>query len=91
MRITITIDDYIYSWLRGLQGRLISETKEDWSFTTVVNMVLVAGIAAPMFIDPKKEEEFWDIIHSFVKDKKITLETEAIVDKVIEELILKKK
>ena len=91
MRITITIDDYIYSWLRGLQGRLISETKEDWSFTTVVNMVLAAGIAAPMFIDPKKEEEFWDIIHSFVKDKKIALETEAIVDKVIEELILKKK
>jgi hypothetical protein len=85
-RVTVTINDQVYEILRDVQGRFISSTKEEWSFTTVVNMVLLAGLLAPVYMDLKLEDEFWDMIWSFLEDEKVKLDTEAIIDQVAEKI-----
>lgn len=65
-RVSLTIDERLNKTIRKVQGAIISATGEEWSFTTVVNMFLFAGIIAQKYLDPKLEIEFWKYVVSFV-------------------------
>jgi len=86
-RITITIDENLYKALRKIQGGFISSTGEDWSFTTIVNLIILAGIIAPEYLDEELKEEFWETLRDFIKDKKIELELSGIEDKIVEKIL----
>jgi len=55
---------------------LIQDTGEDWSFTTIVNMVILGGLIGPERL--KKKD--WEIIRGFLLDEKLSLDLEAGVD-----------
>lgn len=81
-RMTVTLDDHIEGWLREIQGTLIVDTKQDWSFTTIVNMVLLVGFLGV----EKLGEKQWAIINSFLEQEKPKLELESPVDAMINRL-----
>lgn len=86
-RITITIDENLYKALRKIQGNFISSTGEDWSFTTIVNLVILAGIIAPEYLDERLKNEFWRTLTAFIMDKKVELELSGIEDKIVERIL----
>lgn len=75
-RITVTLDDDIMKILRQIQGSYIADTGEDWSFTTIVNMVLLGGLVG---VKKFKKQE-WKTINEFLDEKKFNLELESPLD-----------
>ena len=75
-RITITLDDDIMKALRKIQGKFIADSGEEWSFTTIVNMVLLGGLLG----SGRFSSKVWKTIFDFLKQQKLSLELEAGVD-----------
>lgn len=86
-RRTITIEDFIHQSIQKIRGRVIEGTQEDFSYTTAVNMILLAGIIGASKFDDKD----WETIWAFLKDKKPALEFAAVEDKITEELLKRLK
>lgn len=82
-RMTITLNDIIEGKLREIQGGYIAASKQDWSFTTIVNMVLLGGLIGAEKFGKKQ----WGIIDSFLKEEKLALELEAGTDSIISHLV----
>lgn len=81
-RITVTLNDWIEEQLRGIQGGLISGRKHDVSFTTTINAVLLAGIAA----SGDFSEELWQTIRDFLDNEQINLDKEGLTDNFLNQL-----
>jgi len=75
-RMTVTLDDFLQKELRKIQGRLIQGTGEDWSFTTIVNMVILGGLIG----SERLKKKDWEIIRGFILEEKLSLDLEAGVD-----------
>jgi len=75
-RMTITLDDFLQKELRKIQGKLIQDTGEDWSFTTIVNMVILGGLLS----SERLKKKDWEIIGGFLLEEKLSLDVEAGVD-----------
>lgn len=75
-RMTITLDDDIQKVLRKIQGTFIADSGDEWSFTTIANMVLLAGILGAERLRKKD----WETIFNFLKHQKLGLDLEAGVD-----------
>lgn len=89
VKVTVTLNREIYKALRKLQAAFIQATLDDWSLTSVMNTILLAGIIAVDYLDPNKEKEFWEVIGSFIKETKQELEIESMTDKAANMLIKK--
>ena len=89
VKVTVTLNEELYKAARKIQGLFISNTLEDWSFTTILNLLVLAGIMAPSYISKDKEEEFWRILQSFIKGERENLELEGMMDKLLTSLINK--
>ena len=50
-RITIILKDHDLETLRILQAKLIKETKKNWSFSSVVSLILSIGIGSKDYKD----------------------------------------
>jgi hypothetical protein len=75
-RMTITLNNILEKSLRQIQGTFIHDFEKDWSFTTIVNMVILGGL-----IGAKKfKDEDWKIIHNFLEEEKLSLDLEAGID-----------
>lgn len=84
----MTINDRLYRLLRDIQGKLISLTKKDWSFTAIINLILLAGALTPTHINPNLEEKFWMTLRSFITGEKLNLSgSEAVVQKWVHNLL----
>ena len=75
-RVTITLNDDIMKALRKIQGQFIAGSGDEWSFTTIVNMVLVGGLIGSKRFKSKD----WTNIFDFLEDQKLDLDLEAGVD-----------
>ena len=75
-RMTVTLNDTLEKSLRRIQGKFIHDFEEDWSFTTIVNMVILGGLIGSKRL--KKKD--WEIIHDFLEDEKLSLDLEAGID-----------
>jgi len=75
-RVTITLNDFLQKELRKIQGQLIQDTGEDWSFTTIANMVILGGLIG----SERLQKKDWDIIQGFLLEEKSSLDVEAGVD-----------
>ncbi|AIF84151.1 hypothetical protein NTE_02096 [Candidatus Nitrososphaera evergladensis SR1] len=78
-RLSITLNDFLEEKLRGIQGDLIKGRKQDISFTTVVNMVLLGGILGSRYL--KKDD--WQAIKDFLDDQQINLDAEGLTDNYV--------
>ena len=81
-RITVTLANEIEEALRRIQGGLIQGRKHDVSFTTTINIVLLAGIIAT----DEFSNETWKMIRDFLNDQRINLDLEGQTDNYINEL-----
>ncbi len=75
-RITISLNDDIMRALRRIQGDFIGGSGEEWSFTTIVNMVLLGGLLGSKRFAKKD----WRVIVDFLEEQKLDLDLEAGVD-----------
>ena len=88
-RITVSLDNNIYSMLRKFQAKLIGVTEEEWSLASVVNFVLLMGFMTPDYIpDSLKNEFYTDLFNRFYRSKEI-IDEEAERDRVINEIMKK--
>lgn len=88
-RITVSLDNNIYSMLRKFQAKLIGVTEEEWSLASAVNFVLLMGFLTPDYIpDSLKNEFYTDLFNRFYRSKKI-IDEEAERDRVINEIMEK--
>jgi len=69
-RLTIVIDGDVQEKLMELQGNLITSERKNFSFSKIVNMVLVAGLMG----SDKLSSAEWTLIRSIVYGKKIVIE-----------------
>lgn len=69
-RLTIVIDGDVQEKLMELQGNLITSERKNFSFSKIVNMVLVAGLMA----SDKLSSSEWALIRSIVYGKKVVIE-----------------
>lgn len=81
-RITVTLNEVIEQQLRNIQGGLISGRKQDVSFTTTINTVLLAGILGSSEFSDKT----WEQLRNFLDDEKVNLEREGLTDNYLNEL-----
>ena len=86
-RRTITVEDFIHQVIQSIRGRIIEDTHKDFSYTTTVNMILLAGLIGASKFDDKD----WGVIRSFLEDKRTGLEFAAIEDKIAAELLKRLK
>lgn len=75
-RVTITLNDFLQKELRKIQGKLIQDTGEDWSFTAIVNMVILGGLIG----SERLKKKDWDVIQGFISEEKLSLDVEAGID-----------
>lgn len=75
-RMTVTLDDDIMKALRKIQGKFIADSGEEWSFTTIVNMVLLGGLLG----SDRFSKKVWRTILDFLEQQKLNLDLEAGVD-----------
>lgn len=78
-RRTISVDGRVEDILRALQGRLIIRTKEDWSYTDVVNFLLYCGLREFHRLN-QAEQEAW--LTSFA-EQKLKPDIEGVIDDII--------
>jgi hypothetical protein len=69
-RLTIVIDSEIDSKLREIHGQLIAADSKNYSFSRVVNLMLLAGIMSAERLDHQQ----WHMIKSALEHKKIRFE-----------------
>lgn len=69
-RLTIVIDPEIDSKLREIHGQLIAADSKNYSFSKIVNMMLLAGIMSAEQLD----HEHWHTIKSTLEHKKMKLD-----------------
>ena len=81
-RITVTLNEVIEQQLRNIQGGLISGRKQDVSFTTTINTVLLAGILGSSEFSDKT----WALLKEFLDNEKVKLEPEGLTDNYLNEL-----
>jgi len=81
-RITVSLVSEIEDALRRIQGGLIQGRKQDISFTTTINTVLLAGIIAT----GEFSTETWDAVREFLDEQRVTLDLEGRTDSYINEL-----
>jgi hypothetical protein len=70
IRLTIVIDSEVESKLRELHGQIISSESKNFSFSKIVNMVLLAGIVSA----DKLDNCDWYLLKSLIDGKKIFLD-----------------
>ncbi len=75
-RVTITLNDTVMKTLRKIQGQFIAGSGDEWSFTTIVNMVLVGGLIG----STRFKKKDWLDIFDFIEHQKLDLDLEASVD-----------
>jgi hypothetical protein len=79
-RITITINDTIWSGMQKIRGALIADEEnfiEDMSITTAINMLILAGIiGADVF-----RKEHWETIADFLRSEGKRLDEISFGDK----------
>lgn len=75
-RMTITLNDTLEKSLRRIQGKFIHDFEKDWSFTTIVNMVILGGLLGAERLKNKD----WEVIDDFLKEEKLSLDLEAGID-----------
>ena len=68
-RRTITIDVDLEKKLRDIQAQMIMKTNKNWSLSTILNVVILAGIIGSIGLDRNE----WKIIQSFLKGVKPNL------------------
>jgi len=61
-RRTIMIDEELETKIRDTQAQLILSTNTSWSFSTVANLLMVAGITG----SEKLTKEDWNTVKSFI-------------------------
>lgn len=81
-RLSITLDQVLEDKLRDIQGGLIQGRKADVSFTTTVNVVLLAGILA----SDKLDEKDWEMIRDFLDKEALNLDAEGLTDSFVNQL-----
>lgn len=81
-RLSITLDRELGDILRDIQGGLIRGRKADVSFTTTVNVVLLAGVLA----SDKLDKDDWETIRDFLDKKGLNLDAEGLTDNFINQL-----
>ena len=81
-RITVTLDTVIEQELRKIQGGLIAGRNQDVSFTTTVNVVL---LAAMLGVD-EFSEDTWVKVRKFLDDEQIELDMEGSTDNFLNQL-----
>jgi hypothetical protein len=69
-RLTIVIDSEIESKLREIHGQLIATDSKNYSFSKVVNIMLLAGIMSAERLDQQQ----WHTIKTSLEHKKIRLD-----------------
>jgi len=69
-RLTIVINPEIDSKLREIHGQLIAADSKNYSFSKVVNMMLLAGIMSAEQLD----HQHWHIIKETLEHKKMRLD-----------------
>jgi len=82
-RQTVSLDPTIEKSLRRIQGTLIVKFEREYSFTTIVNMVLLGGLVG----SGKFDEEVWDMINQFLNDRQENLDLEAAADILISRVV----
>ena len=81
-RITVTLDTVIEQELRKIQGGLIAGRNQDVSFTTTVNVVLLAAmLGADEF-----SKDTWAKVRKFLDDEQIELDMEGSTDNFLKQL-----
>ena len=70
IRLTIVIDPEVESKLRELHGQIISSESKNFSFSKIVNMVLLAGIVSADKLDNRN----WYLLKSLIDGKKVSLD-----------------
>lgn len=75
-RITVTLDDDIIKALRQIQGKFIADSGDEWSFTTIINMVLLGGLLGA----DRFRKKDWRTIYDFLEYQKLSLDLESGVD-----------
>lgn len=83
MRRTVTVEDNIHRSVQKIRAKLIEETGEDFSYTTTVNMLLLGGLIGVS----KFDDEDWNILYDFLRDKKSELEFKALEDQIADNLL----
>lgn len=73
-RRTIMIDKEIESKVRDIQAQLILNTSNSWSFSTVANLLMLAGITS----SDKLTKEDLDLVKSFVDGENVSLKKKSI-------------
>ena len=73
-RRTVTIDKRIEDKLRDLQASLITSTHKDWSFTKIVNLVVLGGLLASRDFD----ERTWHRLKNFLEGNDINLDPDIV-------------
>ena len=73
-RRTIMIDKEIESKIRDIQAQLILNTNTSWSFSTVANLLMLAGITS----SEKLTKDDWGLIQSFVDGESFSLKKKNI-------------
>ena len=81
-RITISLEREIEDELRKIQGGLISNTRKDISFNTIINMMLLSGILSTSdFTDDTLEQ-----LQKFIDGEKNDLSLDKQIDKFINKI-----
>ena len=77
-RLTITIYKNVNAKLRDLQGELIMDGNKNWSFSAILNCVILAGIIG----SPKLGKNDWKIIKSLLSKNNVSLKRFPVNDYV---------
>ena len=73
-RRTIMIDKEIESKIRDIQAQLILTSNKSWSFSTVSNFLMLAGISS----SEKLTREDWGLVKDFLEGKTVSLKKKTI-------------
>ncbi len=85
VRKTVTIHDKIYDSIQKIRAKLIeARVVDDLSFTSAINMVLLAGIIATKYFD----DNAWKTIADFLNKEKEKLDHEALFDQLYEKMLV---
>ena len=88
VRKTITIHDQIYDSIQKIRAKLIeARVVDDLSFTSAINMVLLAGVMATKYFD----DNAWKAIADFLNKEKEKLDHEALFDQLYEKMLVPKE
>ena len=73
-RRTIMIDNEIETKVRDIQAQLILNSNKNWSFSTVSNFLMIAGIVC----SEKLAKDDWTLVKDFLDGKNVSLKKKNI-------------